>query len=80
MHPTMEVVQPPRTALAKSKRATPPDVCNEEIFPECLQDFYKIPATPATNPGNSLGVSGYLNEFADMGDLDVRNKPLICTR
>ncbi|KAI0753211.1 family S53 protease-like protein [Daedaleopsis nitida] len=67
--PTMQVVQPPKAP--SSKRATPPDLCNEEVEPVCLQDFYNIPSAPATNPGNSLGVTAYLNEFADMGDLDV---------
>ena len=67
----MQIVQPPKSALSKSKRQTPPDLCNQEIFPECLQDFYHIPAEPATNPGNSLGVTGYLNEFATQDDLNV---------
>ncbi|KAI0788230.1 subtilisin-like protein [Fomes fomentarius] len=65
--PPLQVIQPPR---AKSKRATPLAGCDEEINPQCLQDIYNIPAAPATNPGNSLGVTGYLNEFATQDDLD----------
>ncbi|KAI0752884.1 peptidase S8/S53 domain-containing protein [Daedaleopsis nitida] len=67
--PPFEVVQPPK-AISR-KRTTPPDLCSQEIFPECLQDLYNIPSAPATNPGNTLGVTAYLSEFATEDDLNV---------
>ncbi len=66
--PTFEIVQPPR---ALPKRATPPDLCSQQIFPECLQDLYNIPTAAATASNNSLAVSGYLREMATEDDLSV---------
>lgn len=51
-----------------------PSACAEFITlktPLCLQQLYGIPATPATQPGNILGVSGFNNEFANQVDLQV---------
>ncbi|TFK83532.1 subtilisin-like protein [Polyporus arcularius HHB13444] len=66
--PTFEIVQPPR---ALPKRAMPPDLCSQQIFPECLQDLYNIPTAAATASNNSLAVSGYLREMATEDDLST---------
>lgn len=44
--------------------------CSQLIVPECLQDLYKIPTTPANASGN-LSVTGFLQEVANPGDLKV---------
>ena len=46
-----------------------PDSCEQGITPACLQTLYGIPATLATESSNSLGVSGFNNEFAQEADL-----------
>ncbi|KAL7277316.1 subtilisin-like protein [Trametes coccinea BRFM310] len=59
----------PAKKRSGSKRADIPAQCAQAISPACLQAIYNIPATPATNPGNSLGVSGFDNEVANPDDL-----------
>ncbi|KAI0356085.1 subtilisin-like protein [Trametes cingulata] len=59
----------PTTKRSGSKRADIPPQCAQAISPACLQAIYNIPATPATAPGNSLGVSGFDNEVANPDDL-----------
>ncbi|KAI0744158.1 family S53 protease-like protein [Daedaleopsis nitida] len=66
------VVQPGRgfrRPLSRPKRDDIPASCSDAITPECLQALYHIPATPANASGNSLGVSGFLNEVASQSDL-----------
>ncbi|TFY63853.1 hypothetical protein EVJ58_g2990, partial [Rhodofomes roseus] len=45
--------------------------CNTVVTPTCLQDLYGIPATPATNQKNQLGVSGFIEQFANEADLQL---------
>ena len=52
-------------------RQTAPYSCATEVTPSCLQDLYQIPTTPATQSSNVLGVSGFINEFANNGDLQT---------
>ncbi|RPD57829.1 family S53 protease [Lentinus tigrinus ALCF2SS1-7] len=66
--PSVEVVQPPKSL---SKRATPPAMCSQQIYPECLQDLYNIPTAAASASNNSLAVSGYLSEMATEDDLST---------
>ncbi|KAI0693673.1 family S53 protease [Cerioporus squamosus] len=66
--PTVQVVQSPR---APSKRTTPPSLCSQQIYPECLEDLYNIPTAAATTSNNSLAVSGYLGEMATEDDLST---------
>nr|GAT48651.1 family S53 protease-like protein [Mycena chlorophos] len=40
------------------------------ITPACLQALYNIPATPATQSDNALLVTGYIDEWAEIDDLD----------
>ncbi|KAI0716532.1 peptidase S8/S53 domain-containing protein [Earliella scabrosa] len=52
-----------------STRAEPSSSCAKRTTPKCLQDLYNIPDTPATADGNSIAVSIFGNELADLGDL-----------
>lgn len=47
-----------------------PSSCADTITPTCLQDLYGIPATPATQSSNGLGVSGFIEQFANQADLE----------
>lgn len=48
-----------------------PASCASTITPACLQALYGIPTTPATTTSNKLGVSGYIEQFANEADLKV---------
>ncbi|KAI0294260.1 family S53 protease-like protein [Multifurca ochricompacta] len=50
--------------------AVPPS-CASVITPACLQALYGIPTTRATQASNVLGVSGFINQFANNADLRV---------
>jgi tripeptidyl-peptidase I len=44
--------------------------CNSSITLECLRELYNIGNyTPSANVGNSIGITGYLEEFANFADL-----------
>ncbi|TRM64249.1 peptidase S8/S53 domain-containing protein [Schizophyllum amplum] len=46
-----------------------PASCNNVITPACLQALYGIPATPATQSSNKLGVTGFIEQYAQKADL-----------
>ncbi|KAF8530031.1 subtilisin-like protein [Hysterangium stoloniferum] len=46
-----------------------PASCANTVTPACLQALYGIPATPATQASNKLGVSGFIDQFAQTADL-----------
>ncbi|TFK89462.1 family S53 protease-like protein [Polyporus arcularius HHB13444] len=46
-----------------------PASCASTITPACLQALYGIPTTPATVKTNQLGVSGFIEQFANQADL-----------
>ncbi|KAJ7063829.1 family S53 protease-like protein [Mycena amicta] len=48
-----------------------PASCANIVNPACLQALYGIPATKATSSatGNTLGVAGYIDQFANSNDL-----------
>lgn len=81
LHPTTEFVDPnprltPVTSFSLDKRA-PSASCNSSVAtgvvtPTCLQDLYGIPTTPATQASNTLLVTGYVGQFAQSADLEVR--------
>ena len=53
--------------------AVPPSNCNSAITPSCLRMLYNtIGYTPAATNNNTLGVAGYLDEYANRADLQVR--------
>ncbi|KAF7344769.1 Tripeptidyl-peptidase sed3 [Mycena venus] len=78
-HPTT-IFAPPLDSMPKfvaarpAKRATPtsddvPASCASTITPTCLQAFYSIPTTPATQTSNTLGVAGFIDQWANQADL-----------
>ncbi|KLO16441.1 family S53 protease [Schizopora paradoxa] len=48
-----------------------PSSCATTITPTCLQDLYGIPTTKATQSSNGLGVSGFIQQFANQADLST---------
>ncbi|KAE9405293.1 family S53 protease [Gymnopus androsaceus JB14] len=44
--------------------------CQSAVIPQCLQNLYGIPTTPATNSLNTLFVSGFDDEWAQEEDLE----------
>ncbi|KAJ7048741.1 family S53 protease-like protein [Mycena amicta] len=46
-----------------------PASCATTITPTCLQAIYGIPTTAATQSSNKLGVSGFIEQFANSADL-----------
>ncbi|KAI0646520.1 family S53 protease [Trametes meyenii] len=46
-----------------------PASCVNTITPSCLQALYGIPAALATQKSNTLGVSGFIEQFANQQDL-----------
>jgi len=45
--------------------------CADTITPSCLQSLYNIPSTPATQSSNTLGVSGFEDQYANQADLQT---------
>ena len=45
--------------------------CTHQITPSCLNALYNISYTPVSTKNNSLGVAGYLDQFANHADLQV---------
>ena len=44
---------------------------SSSVTPGCVQSLYGIPTTLATQSSNQLGVSGFINQFANQADLTV---------
>jgi tripeptidyl-peptidase-1 len=60
--------------------AVPPSSCNTVITPTCLRTLYNTNGyVPAATNVNKLGVAGYLNEYANRADLQVRPSYLVIT-
>lgn len=54
-----------------SPDAAVPASCAGTITPTCIQDLYGVPTTKATQSSNKLGVSGFIEQFANNNDLQV---------
>ncbi|KIJ54290.1 hypothetical protein M422DRAFT_775435 [Sphaerobolus stellatus SS14] len=55
-----------------STLAVPPTSCSSIINPSCLRTLYNtINYTPAATDQNSIGIAGYLDEFANDADLQT---------
>lgn len=53
--------------------ATVPSSCSTTITPSCLRALYNTTSyTPTATAVNKLGICGYLEEFANFADLQVR--------
>ncbi|KAF7295207.1 Family S53 protease-like protein [Mycena indigotica] len=73
VHPTTSFSNPfaiPKTKAVpqKNKRDIDPS-CADITTISCVLGEYGIPTTPATQKNNILGVSGYINQFANFLDL-----------
>lgn len=44
------------------------------ITPACVQALYGVPTTKATQSSNVLGVSGFIDQFANQADLKVNSE------
>jgi tripeptidyl-peptidase-1 len=81
LHPTTAFVEPDVRlvlVLRRTNRRGPDTSCNSTdpagvVTPACLQNLYGIPATPATETSNTLLVTGYVDERAQISDLAVRD-------
>ncbi|KAF5352182.1 hypothetical protein D9758_009222 [Tetrapyrgos nigripes] len=80
VHPTTTFVKPlvqrpvmsvpvPGTANVTERALGAPSSCNSVVTPACLQSLYGIPTTRATQSSNKLGVSGFIDQFAQTADL-----------
>ena len=49
-----------------------PSSCSSTITPACLQALYNIPSDAATQSSNKLAVTGFIEQYANQGDLAVR--------
>ncbi|KAJ6448227.1 subtilisin-like protein [Mycena vitilis] len=78
IHPSTAFVVPPKGLVPASSQVGTWDIsasCNSSdpagrITPKCLQDLYGIPTTPATEPSNTLLVTGYVDQWAQRADLE----------
>ncbi|KAF8516715.1 family S53 protease-like protein [Hysterangium stoloniferum] len=78
IHPTIAYGPPPSvfvprpisniTASVAPSPGAVPASCNTEITPACLEALYGIPAS-ATAAGSKIGVSGFIQQFAQTADL-----------
>ena len=57
---------------ANSKVAPLATCSTTAVTPGCIQTLYGIPTTLATQTSNVLGVSGFIDQFANQADLTVR--------
>lgn len=60
------------TNAPNPSNSTVDPICNDQITPSCLNALYNISYTPVSTGNNSLGVAGYLDQFANHADLQVR--------
>ncbi|KAI0675069.1 family S53 protease [Trametes maxima] len=64
------MVTPPKAKKAVNLTSDAvPASCSSTITPACLQALYGIPTAPAKVSSNKLGVSGFIEQFANQADL-----------
>ncbi|KAJ3759870.1 family S53 protease-like protein [Lentinula raphanica] len=78
VHPTtsFDLAKPSSVSVSYSKRSSESSSslnssCANTITPQCLQDLYSIPTTPATQPSNRIAVPGFIDYFAQYADLQA---------
>ncbi len=67
--PTYELLN--TSASKVQERAAVPASCANQTTPACLQALYNIPTTPATAQSNNIYVAGYLDEIANVSEVQV---------
>ncbi|KZV71302.1 subtilisin-like protein [Peniophora sp. CONT] len=72
-HPMASFPLPASAVSAVTNSSITPDAvpasCASVVTPACLQALYGIPTTPAVQASNVLGVSGFIEQFAQTADL-----------
>ncbi|TDL17183.1 hypothetical protein BD410DRAFT_807518 [Rickenella mellea] len=85
VHPTITFPKPrtilpvfssPIKSVSNMSSTAVPASCASSVTPACLQALYGIPTTKATQSSNTLGVSGFLDQFANQADLTTFLKNL----
>ncbi|KAJ3883454.1 subtilisin-like protein [Lentinula edodes] len=77
IHPTtsFDLAKPLSISVSYGKRSSESSnlnsSCADTITPQCLQDLYDIPATPATQPSNRIAVPGMIEYWAQYADLEA---------
>ena len=66
----------PKNVIGAAQQIDPSDPeaarCSGEITPACLRELYNSSTyTPSATRNNSLGITGYLGEYANYADLQV---------
>ncbi|KAJ7587863.1 family S53 protease-like protein [Mycena floridula] len=76
IHPTTSFAAPLNTRgpvfatpSVQERALTAPASCATTVTPACLQALYGIPSTPATQSTNTLGVSDFIDQWAQTADL-----------
>ncbi|KAI3605043.1 protease s8 tripeptidyl peptidase [Moniliophthora roreri] len=65
-------IAPVVTETNVTARANPaPTSCNNNVTPTCLQQLYGIPTTPASASSPTLGVTGFIQQWAQEADLST---------
>jgi tripeptidyl-peptidase-1 len=79
VHPKTRRVLPGKADRSKlgKRDGAPPVSCNTSVLgnvmtPTCLQALYGIPTAPATQPNNTILVTGYVSQWPEFLDLAVR--------
>ena len=69
----VQEVSQPDSEGGSTSATVPPSSCNSVITLDCLRTLYNtVGYTPTATNVNQLGVAGYLNEYANHADLQVR--------
>lgn len=81
LHPSTSFLNPTvplplaQKISTRGKRAVEPSCDSDDphsvVTPTCLQELYGIPKTPATQPGNTLLVTSYEEQWAKTADLQT---------
>ncbi|KAI0943204.1 hypothetical protein AcW1_002423 [Taiwanofungus camphoratus] len=78
VYPTVQFPSPnvrlPLMSSPVKRSATnisPDASCGCSVTPACLQSLYGIPSTPATQSSNKIGVSGFIDQYANKKDLQT---------
>ncbi|KAJ3802871.1 subtilisin-like protein [Lentinula aff. detonsa] len=77
VHPTtsFDLAKPLSISVSYGKRSSEISSldasCSNTITPQCLQELYDIPTTPATQPSNRIAVPGLIEYWAQYADLQA---------
>lgn len=76
VNPEIQVSKEAFVEDVNAPAALPPASCANTITPACLKAFYNITGFAPVNPASQrIGIAGYLEEFGNRADLQVRIYP-----